>query len=140
MNIIPEVNPGISLGGVFIGSNSLKTIELLSPCHKVESKPGLIVVNEGLLSISYDSDSAIDSIMCNTALQCKYKKLLWPGMTVRDLLKNTTTQVAIGGCVIVDGIDGIGLPLPSDADDFESITDFLPLDHVFEHLSVFRIN
>ncbi|WP_284402616.1 hypothetical protein, partial [Acidovorax sp. SUPP2825] len=64
--------------------------------------------------------------------------LLWAGMTVSDVFAETKKQIAFGGCVVVDGVQGIGLPLPPSFDDFEKITDFLSLDHVFENLSVFR--
>jgi len=52
------------------------------------------------------------------------------GMTVREVLESSATQAAWGGAVVVDGIDGIGLPLPSGLDDFDLITDHLKLEHV----------
>ena len=38
---------------------------------------------------------------------------------------------------MVDGIKGVGLPLPDGFDDFDQLTDHLQPNHVFEHLSVF---
>lgn len=61
------------------------------------------------------------------------------GMTVVDVLDHSQRQVAYAGCVVVDGINGIGLPLPASFDDFEQINGFLELDYVLENLSVFRV-
>lgn len=59
-------------------------------------------------------------------------------MTVADIIKNTSSQVAWSGFVQVDNINGIDLPLPIEYDDFEKITDFLNLDFVFEELWVYQ--
>lgn len=60
------------------------------------------------------------------------------GMTVADILQNTTEQVAWGGFVVVDRIHGIGFPLPEEFDDFSKLTDFLDYDFVFNELSVYK--
>ena len=60
------------------------------------------------------------------------------GMTVADILQNTTEQVAWGGFVMVDRIHGIGFPLPEEFDDFSKLTDFLDYDFVFNELSVYK--
>lgn len=99
----------------------------------------MVTLDAGLITIGYDENRLIYSVMCSSKFEGNYLGKLWAGMTVRDLLNHSSTQIAWGGAVIADGIEGIGLPLPESFDDFDQLTDHLQLDHVFEHLSVFLI-
>lgn len=74
--------------------------------------------------------------MCDEKFKGRYNDQLWAGMSVKDVVKHSRYQVALDGCVVVDGI---GLPLPDGCDDFKNITDFLPLNFIFKHLSIFRL-
>ena len=87
--------------------------------------------------ISYE----ISLISCGINFNGSYKTskgYIKAGMTVADILQNTTEQVAWGGFVMVDRIFGIGFPLPEEFDDFSKLTDFLDYDFVFNELSVYK--
>lgn len=87
--------------------------------------------------ISYE----ISLISCGINFKGSYKTskgYIKAGMTVADILQNTTEQVAWGGFVMVDRIHGIGFPLPEEFDDFSKLTDFLDYDFVFNELSVYK--
>ncbi len=133
-----EIIPGVSLGGVLIGEAIDSVFERFSEKYEIEIFDGTAVFEGGLISIGYASSGIVHSVMCDARFPGNYKEILWAGMTVSDVIAKTRKQVAFGGCVVVDGVQGIGLPLPHCFDDFEKITDFLSLDHVFETLSVFR--
>lgn len=137
MRLINEIVPGRSLGGIPLQTSIDAVIESLRNHHAIKISEGTVFIDDGLITIGYDESRSIYSVMCNSGFECRYEGKLWAGMTVREVLNNSTTQVAWGGAVVVDGIEGIGLPLPDGFDDFERLTDHLPLDHVFEHLSVF---
>ena len=86
--------------------------------------------------ISYE----ISLISCGINFKGSYKTskgYIKAGMTVADILQNTTEQVAWGGFVMVDRIHGIGFPLPEEFDDFSKLTDFLDYDF-FNELSVYK--
>ena len=87
--------------------------------------------------ISYE----ISLISCGINFKGSYKTskgYIKAGMTVADILQNTTEQVAWGGFVMVDRIHGIGFPLPEEFDDFSKLTDFLDSDFVYKELSVYK--
>ncbi|MDQ0081662.1 hypothetical protein SAMN05518669_112191 [Variovorax sp. YR634] len=139
MKLTKDIVPGKSLGGIALQSPVDAVIEGLRSHHVLEVSDGIVSIDDGLVTIGYDERRTIYSVMCNSGFEGRYEGKLWAGMTVSEVLKNSTTQVAWGGAVVVDGIEGIGLPLPDGFDDFDQLTDHLPLDHVFEYLSVFLI-
>lgn len=135
-----KIVPGKSLGGIDLNSHINSVVKNFSLEYKVEKNNGIMVLDDGLIVVGYGlNDGLVYSVMCGIDYPCKYNEKLWAGMTVSDVVNNSQKQVAYGGCVVVDGINGIGLPLPPGMDDFEQITDFLELDHVFQNLSVFRV-
>ena len=134
-----SVLPGVSMAGVNLNSQIDEVISALACEYDVKQSDRIVTVDGGLLIIGYDPDGKINSVMCNCECNAKYGDKLWAGMSVKDVLMSSEQQIALGGCVVVDGVNGIGLPLPEGLDDFERITDFLPLDHVFAHLAIFRI-
>lgn len=134
-----DITPGESLAGIKLDSKINSIISNLSKDYSIEMNDGIILLNDGIITIGYEEDGSIYSIMCNENFEGNYKEKLWAGMSVKDVLQHSSTQVAFGGCVVVDGINGIGLPLPDGYDDFEKITDFLPLSFIFNHLSIFRV-
>lgn len=139
MDLSRDIVPGYALGGIALGVPVDGVIAGLREQHGIAISEGVVSVDEGRIVIGYDANRLIHSVMCNASFEGNYRGQLWPGMTVRQMLENSRTQVAWGGAVVVDGIAGIGLPLPEGMDDFERLTDHLPLGHVFEHLSVFLV-
>lgn len=134
-----EIIPGKSLGGVCLDEKVDFVVERFSPHYDVKIGDGVVKFNNDLIMLGYDENRLIYSAMCGVGYSHRFSGKLWAGMTVAEVIENSRTQVAWGGCVIVDGINGIGLPLPSGLDDFEVLTDFLEFDYVFPHLSVFRL-
>ncbi|ROW55728.1 hypothetical protein C3E80_21340 [Cronobacter malonaticus] len=132
--------PGESLGGIHLGDNIGNIIDSLKEHYSVERVDGVVYLNNDEIFIGAEEYDSIYSVMCGKNFKGNYKNKLWAGMTVKDVLDNSNEQVAFGGCVIVDKIDGIGLPLPEGHDDFERITDFLSLDFVFDYLTIFKKN
>lgn len=139
MDLSKDIVPGHSLGGIALGAPVDGVIAGLREQHGIAISEGVVSVDAGRIVIGYDANRMIYSVMCNASFEGNYRGRLWAGMTVRQVLENSRTQVAWGGAVVVDGIEGIGLPLPGGMDDFERLTDHLPPGHVFEHLSVFLV-
>ncbi len=137
MKLTQDIIPGRSLGGIALQAPVDAVIAGLQEHHLLRVAEGIVTIDDGLVTIGYGQDRTIYSVMCNARFNGRYEDKLWAGMTVGDVLKHSTTQVAWGGAVVVDGIEGIGLPLPDGFDDFERLTDHLSPDHVFEHLSIF---
>ncbi len=138
MLLSSEIIPGVSLGGVLIGEKIDSVFERFSEKYEIKVFDEIAVFEGGLISIGYTPSGIVHSVMCDARFSGNYKEILWAGMTVSDVIAKTRKQIAFGGCAVVDGVQGVGLPLPHGFDDFEKITDFLSLDHVFENLSVFR--
>ncbi|EKK4083673.1 hypothetical protein SMX71_004230 [Cronobacter dublinensis] len=130
--------PGVSLNGIDLGGNIDIIMGSLKRNYLVERANGVVSLNNDEVLIGVEDDGFIYSVMCGKSFKGNYKNKLWAGMTVKDILDNSKEQVAFGGCVVVDKIDGIGLPLPVGYDDFERITDFLSLDFVFDYLAIFK--
>jgi hypothetical protein len=139
MQLNHNIIPGVSLAGIRLDDNVNETIKRLSEHFNVSKVNGIVTINDGIIIIGYDTDESIYSVMCNSKSRINYENKLWPGMSVKDVLNHSKEQVAWGGSVVVDGINGIGLPLPKEFDDFSHITDWLPLDYIFEYLSIFRL-
>ncbi|MCO5357160.1 hypothetical protein [Acidovorax kalamii] len=140
MMVSDKIIPGKSLGGIQLNSHIDNVYKMFAPECKIEKKNNSLILNDGLIVVGYGvGDELIYSVMCGVNYPYRFDGKLWAGMTVADVLNHSQRQIAYGGCVVVDGINGVGLPLPAGLDDFEQITDFLELDHVFENLSVFRI-
>ena len=95
-------------------------------------------INDNMITLYYGKNGIISEISCSSKFNGVYDNKLWAGMTVEDVIRNTSSQVVWSGFVQVDNINGIGLPLPNEYDDFEKITDFLDLDFVFEELWVYQ--
>ena len=99
-------------------------------------------IKESFIDIYFNPvNYKISLISCGINFAGSYKTskgYIKAGMTVADILQNTTEQVAWGGFVMVDGICGIGFPLPEEFDDFSKLTDFLDYDFIFEELSVYK--
>lgn len=131
--------PGKSLGGIRLGEEVGSVVERLSGAHLIEQlDKNTLKVDGGVITIYLDSESGrIASLACNAEFQGNYQGKLWPGMTVGDVLKNTAAQMAWCGFVQVDGVKGMGLPLPDEFDDFERLTDFLDRDFIFNELWVY---
>jgi hypothetical protein len=137
MNLNEPLIPAFSLAGFKINENIEEAVSRIPSRHRVERPDRWVIIDDGFLTIAFDEKGYIYCITCDSRYGVKYKDKLWAGMSVRDVLNNSTKQAVYIDFVIVDDIQGIGLPLPPEADDFERITDFLSLDHVFKELSVF---
>ncbi len=139
MNESIEIVPGQSLAGIKLNENINDIFAKISEYYIIEEKDGVLLLNNGAITIGHENGGVIYSVMCDKTFKGIYNNKLWAGMSLKDVLDHSSKQVALGGCVVVDGINGIGLPLPDGYDDFEIITDFLPIDFIFEYLSIFRI-
>ncbi len=137
MNFEPTIEPGVALAGIAIGAAPEQVLESFSR-HQPVLLPDRIVFPAAGITAGYDRHG-VYSVMCNTRLGIVYRGKLWAGMTVADVLATSSRQTAWGGAVVVDGILGIGLPLPAGYDDFERLDDFLPSHFVFPQLCVFRL-
>ncbi|MFC0179179.1 hypothetical protein [Thorsellia kenyensis] len=138
MNKKADIIPGISLAGINLGTDIDEILPEISNEYSISRDIGVVVLDHGMITIGHEDNGCIYSVMCNSRFKTKYKNILWAGMTVNDVLEMSTEQIAYGGGVVVNRIDGIGLPLPDGYDDFEKLTDFLSLDFVFEYLCVFK--
>ncbi|WP_420212045.1 hypothetical protein ACN8ZM_18975 [Burkholderia aenigmatica] len=131
--------PGKSLGGILLGEEVNDVVDRLSGAHLIEYlDKNTLKVDGGVITIYHDSvGGRIENLACNAKFHGSYLGKLWPGMTVSDVLKTTKKQMAWCGFVQVDGIQGVGLPLPSQFDDFEKLIDFLDPEFIFSELWVY---
>lgn len=137
MDISTVIIPGRSLGGISIGEQTDDVILRLSEGYIITRGLNCTSINEGLISIYHNEAGIISALSCNSSFPGRYSSKLWPGMTVLDVIKNTTTQVAWAGYVMVDNLEGVGLSLPEERDDFENILDEFDVDYIFEELWVY---
>ena len=139
MNISNIIIPGKSIGGISIGENVFDVQKRIHSHYDVKLSDGnSMSINDNMITLYYGKNGIISEISCSSKFNGVYDNKLWAGMTVEDVIRNTSSQVAWSGFVQVDNINGIGLPLPNEYDDFEKITDFLDLDFVFEELWVYQ--
>lgn len=138
MKLNTEILPRVSLGGISLGERIQNVIARLGDNPAIQSNTRSTVLEEGLIKAYHNENGIITALSCNADFKGKYLNKLWPGMTVGDVIKNSSVQIAWAGFVQVDRIQGIGLSLPTDRDDFETLTDWLEDSHVFEELWVYE--
>jgi len=138
MDISTEIIPKQSLGGIAIGEQIDTVVSRLSKEYIVIKALNCAVINEGMVTAYYDDAGIISSLSCNASFRGSYLNKLWAGMTVSELMRNSTVQVAWAGYVKVDNVDGIGLLLPQAQDDFENLLDEFDADHIFEELWIYK--
>lgn len=138
MDINTSIVPKKSLGGISIGEQIDDVIARLSNTYVFDKTINRTSINDGLIT-AYDDDAGlISSLSCNSQFKGNYQNKIWPGMTVADVIKTTSRQVAWSGFVQVNRIVGIGLSLPNELDDFEQLTDDFEDSYVFEELWVYQ--
>lgn len=138
MKINNIITPGVSIGGISIGEQIENIARaILKSEYLLEKNLNALVINNGLITAYHDSDGVISAVSCNEKFQGKYMDKLWPGITVSEVLANSKTQVAWSGFVQIDQLRGVGLSLPEEFDDFESLSDILDPDYVFNELWVY---
>jgi hypothetical protein len=138
MDITTTINPGKSLGGISIGEQIDDVIARLANTYLIDKTINRTTINGGLITAYHGDDGLISSLSCNSNFKGSFQKKIWPGMTVADVIKNTSSQVAWSGFVQVDRIGGVGLSLPNELDDFERLTDDFDDSYVFEELWVYE--
>ena len=138
------IAPNVGARGIYLGEN---VNDIFSKLDKLgyeisDIRDDCIKIKESFLDIYFDPiNFEISLISCGVNFNGYYKTSkghIWAGMSVADILQNTTEQVAWGGFVAVDRIWGIGFPLPQEFDDFSELTDFLDYDFVFKELWVYK--
>ena len=138
MDLTTSIVPQKSLGGISIGEQIADVIARLSSDYTIEKRQKSTIISGGLITAYHDESGLISSLFCNSNFKGNYLNKLWPGMTVGDVMKHTSIQVAWSGFVQVDRIEGIGLPLADDHDDFERLTDEFDSSYIFEELWVYE--
>lgn len=133
--------PGQSIGGVCLGTTAGSFLDRLESNDEIIMETDTaVILNQGLITIYYTlKKELITAISCNKLFTGTYAGKLWPGMNVTDVTRNSSTQIAWSGFVQVDGIQGIGLSMPEEQDDFEQLTDTFSPDFIFEELWVYKI-
>lgn len=137
MNLTNVIVPKVSIGGIAIGESITQVQARLSDKYKTHNSPDSFTIDNGFITAYHGDDGVISAISCNTAFKGNYENMLWPGMTVADVLRLSKEQVAWAGFVQIDQVNGIGLSLPEEYDDFDSLTDHFDLDFVFSELWVY---
>lgn len=132
--------PGHSIGGICLGTTVGSFLDQLEADDEIKAENNTIaILNQGLIIIYYTPQTElITAISCNQLFPGIYDNKLWPGMNVADVIRNSSRQTAWSGFVQIDGIEGIGLSLPQENDDFDQLTDFLPPDFIFEELWIYN--
>ena len=138
MKLSASIVPKKSIGGISIGEQIADIVIRLTPDYAIEKTKNSTIINGGLITAYHDESGRISSLSCNSKFKGNYLNKLWPGMTVADVLKHTTVQIAWSGFVQVDRLDGIGLSLADDQDDFERLTDEFDSSYVFEELWIYE--
>lgn len=137
MNLTNVIVPKVSIGGIAIGESITQVQARLSDKYKTHNSPDSFTIDNGFITAYHGVDGVISAISCNTDFKGNYENMLWPGMTVADVLRLSKEQVAWAGFVQIDQVNGIGLSLPEEYDDFDSLTDHFDLDFVFSELWVY---
>ncbi|MCT8964495.1 hypothetical protein MN113_25285 [Pseudomonas veronii] len=137
MDLTNAIVPKVSIGGIIIGESITQVQARLSDKYKTHNSPNSFVIDNGFITAYHGVDGVISAISCNAAFKGNYENKLWPGMTVADVLRLSEEQVAWAGFVQIDQVSGIGLSLPEEYDDFDSLTDHFDLDFVFGELWVY---
>lgn len=137
MNITNKIIPKTSIGGISIGENITKIEARISTSYKIHKTPNSFTIDDGFIRAYHDADGIITAVSCNQTFTGNYQNKLWAGMSVAEVLKHSKEQIAWSGFVQIDKVSGIGLSLPEEHDDFESLTDSLELDFIFEELWVY---
>lgn len=139
-----EITPNRSIGGICLGQDIYEILDRLDKqtAHPISiPSDSCVKIGNALIDIYFDPESGrISQISCGADFHGFYKTKkgrIKAGMSVADILQNTATQTAWGGFVKVDGLHGIGFPLPDGYDDFSKLTDFLDYGFVFPELSVY---
>lgn len=132
--------PGHSIGGICLGTTAGTFLDQLEPEDEITTENDTIaILNKGLITIYYTPQTElITAISCNQLFPGIYDNKLWPGMNVADVIRKSSRQTAWSGFVQIDGIEGIGLSMPEEQDDFEQLTDSLSPDFIFEELWVYN--
>lgn len=137
MKITQSIQPKESLGGIRIGDEIDSIIERLSSDYTATRNTHSTVINEGLITASHDQHGIISSLSCNSKFTGRYLNKLWPGMTTVDVLRNSKVQIAWSGFIQVDSINGIGLSLPDEHDDFERLDEEFGMNFIFPELWIY---
>ncbi|MCX8738846.1 hypothetical protein J3U56_05870 [Gilliamella sp. B2824] len=82
----------------------------------------------GTIIISTNSEGDIIAVGCNEHYQGKYKKKLYAGITMKELILLTKSQRIPNGTLIVDEDYGISFTLPSPYDEMADYIEYIPLD------------
>ena len=108
MLIDREIKPGVSLGGIKLGESVDLYLDKLSTHYLVrdDREASWAFVGDDLISIAYDADRVITTVCANSRFQGSYAGLIWPGMTVLQVIQNTHAQTEYAGCIVINGIDG----------------------------------
>lgn len=132
--------PGHSIGGICLGATAGSFLDRLESNDEIIIENDTIaILNKGLITIYYTPRTElITAISCNKLFPGIYDHKLWPGMNINDVIRNSSRQIAWSGFVQIDGIEGIGLSLPEEHDDFEQLTDFLSPNFIFDELWVYN--
>jgi hypothetical protein len=138
VEISDEIVPQKSLGGISLGEQIYDVVARLPSHYAIHHSEHITTIDDGLITAYHDVSGIISALSCNSKFKGNYLNKLWPGMTVAEVIKNSTRQVAWSGFVQVDRIEGIGLSLPEERDDFDHLTDEFDHDYVFEELWVYE--
>ena len=94
-------------------------------------------VGDDLISIAYDADRVITTVCANSRFQGSYAGLIWPGMTVLQVIQNTRSNRVCRVHRDQRHRRG-GAALPAEHDDFENLGQSIPDETVLEYISVFQ--
>ena len=138
MLIDREIKPGVSLGGIKLGESVDLYLDKLSTHYLVrdDREASWAFVGDDLISIAYDADRVITTVCANSRFQGSYAGLIWPGMTVLQVIRTPTLKPVCR--VHRDQRHRRVLPLPAEHDDFENLGQSIPDETVLEYISVFR--
>ena len=147
LNIDAKIEPGISVGGVKIGTSIEEFITSLNHSKtlytlKTFSNFGMhfleITVESYGLRIVGKKDDVIELVSCRKPYRGQFKDRYYLGMTVAELKAVADKLLVIHGYIVLDGEFGVAFDFPEffegvpydDLENIEELPDHMPLNEM----------
>ncbi|WP_261464075.1 hypothetical protein [Serratia marcescens] len=125
---------GVSMGNVALNENISLYINEMHSRFSVKIKSHFLpdgnernsYIVDNALTVATDKDGVILSLGCNAHYQGGYNGIIFPGMSVIDIIKLTRSQKIYNGSIIINDDFGVSFILPSPYDEISDAINHIP--------------
>lgn len=144
MDLDAEIISGVSIGGIFLGSDFLEELQKIyqegiaineQRFSNFEIQYIHYEIDRGAVSVVTFEDGKIKRIWCEKPYRGKYKNKFFPGMTIHEIEQNSSKQTIVHGMLILDTDFGAGFRIPDEYEDIDHFKQF-PKDMVLEEIHI----